>query len=381
MNNAVGRRPFNVWKVVAWAAAAALGLLLLLGLANYLLNPLTFQKSALRDVARTLASGSNFALDDPNIDFRGLRREHIRLMDKAPEVVLFSGSRFEVATAATFPGRTFYNAFAHNDYAQDLFAIAGLLEEAGRLPRTLVLSVRHLSFRPVRDRDTDEWRMFEGEYARMAQALGVPTLPLAERFPVNHYLSMFSVEYLRHGLSLMAHTGPTPYGPTQRVSSDDRDILHADGSLAFSKQHIGSFSTESGRAESLAQARKLGKRRAAQPGEADLQALEKLLRHLQSRGVQTVIAITPHHPTFWEAVASQDYGRSLSRLEAATQALAQRTGTVFVGSFNPQTAGCKESSFRDYIHLDEACLKTIFDRIPRPGEAAVPGAAPKPAPA
>lgn len=381
MNDATGHRPANVWKVVFWAAAAGLGLLLLLGLANYLLNPLTFQKSALRDVARTLIGGSNFALHDPNIDFRGLRREHIRLMDKAPEVVLFSGSRFEVATAATFPGRTFYNAFAHNDYAQDLFAITGLLEETGRLPRTLVLSVRHLSFRPVQDRDTDEWRMFEGEYARMAQALDVPVVSWRERFPVNHYLSMFSMEYLRHGLSTLTHQGATPYGPTKLVSTDDRDILHADGSLAFSKNHIGTFSTESGRAESLAQAAKLGKRKAAQPGEADLQALEKLLRHLQSKGVQTVIAITPHHPTFWEAVASQDYGRSLSKLEATTQALAQRSGAVFVGSFNPQTAGCKESSFRDYIHLDELCLKTIFDRIPKPGEAAKPGEASKPTPA
>lgn len=379
MNDAMGRRPANVWKVVFWAAAAGLGLLLLLGLANYLLNPLTFQKSALREVAKTLVGGSNFALDDPNIDFRGLRREHIRLMDKAPEVVLFAGSRFEVATANTFPGRTFYNAFAHNDYVEDLFAISGLLEETGRLPRTLVLSVRHLSFRPVRDRETDEWRMFEGEYARMAQALGLPVASLAERLPINHYLSMFSMEYLRHGLSTLRHQGATPYGPTRVASADDRDILHADGSITFSRQHIGSFSTESARAESLERARKLGKRKAAQPAEADLQALEKLLRHLQSRGVQTVIAITPHHPTFWEAVASQDYGRSLSQLEATTQALARRSGTVFVGSFNPVTAGCQESSFRDYIHLDEVCLKTIFDRIPKPGEAAKPGDASAPA--
>jgi len=354
----------GIRTLVFLIGATAIMLLLLLGLLNYFLNPLTFRSVALRDVAQTLSSGQNFALDDPNIDFRGLRREHVQLMPQKLDVVLFAGSRFEVASANTFPGRTFYNAFAHNDYFEDLLAITALLEDADRLPKTLVLSVRHLSFRPINQRETDEWRLFSGEYQRMALRLDIPPASIYERFPLSHYQSMFSVEYLKHGTAMATQKTALPYGPTTQANAIDRDILHSDGSLTFSKDHIGTFSTESARAEAIERAKKLSSKKATLPTAADVQSLEKLLRHLISKGVQPVIAITPHHPAFWDAVEKENYGRTLAELESSVKAITQKSNAVFVGSFNPKVAGCKESSFRDYIHLDEICLKIIFDQIP-----------------
>lgn len=359
----------GIRTMVLWIGIAAIVLMVLLGMLNYFLNPLTFRSGALRDAAKTLNSGQNFALDDPNIDFRGLRREHVQLMPSKLDVVLFAGSRFEVASAKTFPGRTFYNAFAHNDYFEDLLAITALLEEADRLPKTLVLSVRHLSFRPIAQRETDEWKMFSDEYLRMALRLGIPAAPMFERLPLSHYQSIFSVELLKHGTAMAMKKTALPYGPTAQTSAVDRDILHADGSLAFSKNHIGTFSAESARAESVAQAKKLSSKKATLPTAADAQSLDKLLRHLVSKGVQPVIAITPHHPAFWDSVEKESYGKTLAELESSVKAIAQKSNAVFVGSFNPKVAGCKESSFRDYIHLDEACLKTIFDQIPAPTPA------------
>ncbi|PYE85136.1 hypothetical protein [Phyllobacterium leguminum] len=350
--------------LVVWIGVAAITLIALLGFCNYLMNPLTFRVGALRKVAEVLNRGQNFALDDPNIDFRGIRREHIRLMSSAPDVLLFAGSRFEVATANTFPGRTFYNAFVHNDYFEDLLAVTALLEEADKLPKTLVLSARHLSFRPISDRETDEWRMFSPEYKRMAQHLEIPVAPALERFPVSHYQSMFSMEYLKHGIIMAMQKTALPYGATSQVDDPERDILHADGSLAFSKKHIGTFTPESARAEAAAQAKKLGKKKASLPTSDDVKSLEKLLRYLHAKGVQSVIAITPHHPAFWEGVANENYGRTLSELEARIKSIAINSNAVFVGSFDPQMAGCRESSFRDYIHLDEVCLKSIFAQIP-----------------
>ncbi len=354
----------SVRALVAWISATAIALILLLGLLNYLLNPLTFRVGALREVAEVLNRGQNFALDDPNIDFRGLRREHVRLMASKPDVLLFAGSRFEVATVNTFPGQTFYNAFAHNDYFEDLLAVTALLEEADRLPKTLVLSVRHLSFRPISKRETDEWRMFSDEYQRMAKRLDIPVASALERFPFSHYQSMFSVEYLKHGVAMATQKTAMPYGATSQSNAIDRDILHADGSMAFSKNHIGTFSTESARAEAADKAKKLGNKKATLPTSEDAKSLEKLLRYLHAKGIQPVIAITPHHPAFWKGVAKENYGRTLSELEASIKGIALKSNAVFVGSFDPQVAGCKENSFRDYIHLDEICLKTIFDQIP-----------------
>jgi hypothetical protein len=360
-----GERNASPVKIVSWILGSALGILGLLGLANYLLNPLTFQANALRDVANVFEKGSNFAIDDPNIDFRSLRREHLHLMQKRPDVVIFAGSRFEVASNATFPKESFYNAFGHNDYFEDLFAITALLEESGKLPKMLVLSVRHLTFKPIKERETDEWRRFAGEYRRMQEVLALPPAPFSATFPMSHYLSLFSIEYLKHGLTHATLKASIPYGATSRDSADDRDILHPDGSLTFSKKHVGSFSRESARAESTERAKNLGKRKATLPSEADAAAFHKLLMYLKSKGVQPVIALTPHHPTFWDGIVNENYGKTLQQLEAATKAIAAKADVALVGSFDPRKAGCSEDSFRDYIHLDEACLKTIFDQIPR----------------
>lgn len=359
-------QPSSFRLFTVWVGGTVVVLLLLLALTNYYLNPLTFRTAAHKELADVLNSGKNFALDDANFDFRSFRREHIQSMPGKPEVILFAGSRFEVATEKTFPGRTFYNAFVHNDYFEDLLAITTILEEADKLPKTLVLSVRHLTFRPISERETDEWRMFSNEYQRGAENLGIALASASERFPFNHYWSIFSTEYLKHGIEMATQDTSLPYGPTSLLNSDDRDILNKDGSLAFSKKHIGSFSTDSARAEALSKAKKYGGRKATLPTEEDAQSLGKLLQHLKSRGVQTVIAVTPHHPAFWKGIETENYGRTLTELEASVKAIALKNDTIFVGSFDPDKAGCHEKSFRDYIHMDEACLKAIFDQIPKP---------------
>lgn len=104
-------------------------------------------------------------------------------MRATPDVIAFAGSRFELATKELFHGRTFYNAFVHNDYFEDLLAIAELLRANGRLPRTLIISVRFLSFVPPAQRETEEWKMFWPEYRAMAERLGIEKVPLAENLP------------------------------------------------------------------------------------------------------------------------------------------------------------------------------------------------------
>ncbi|WP_394829977.1 SGNH/GDSL hydrolase family protein [Pendulispora albinea] len=363
-----GLRPeserFHPLRFTLSFVGSVLALLALLAAANHALNPLVFSRGALRDVAAALVQGKHVAVYDPNLDFRGLRREHIRLMPEAPDVAIFAGSRFEVATRNTFPGRSFYNAFGHNDYFEDLFAFVGLLEEANRLPKTLVMSVRYITFEPIARRETEEWKMFAPEYQRMAERLGVPVAPFRMTFPRDHYASLLSLDVAKHGLVQSFKKTSAPFGATDKESLPDMDVIHPDGSMSFSAAHAGTFTAESARKESLGRAEKLKKKSATQPTDDDKAALGKLLDHLRSKGVQAVIAITPHHPAFWQAIAHENYGKALSQLEQTVRQLAALHDAAFVGSFDPKAAGCQERSFRDYIHLDEACLKSIFDQIP-----------------
>lgn len=87
-------------------------------------------------------AGYNYAVFDSNIDLHGLRREHIKRLQEPRQVVLFSGSRFQEAVPALFPGQSFYNANIHSDYIEGAMAITELLLRHQRLPDTFILSVQ-----------------------------------------------------------------------------------------------------------------------------------------------------------------------------------------------------------------------------------------------
>lgn len=357
-------------KAIKFIAAFVFTLMLglsALAYTNYKLHPLLFSAHSQREVANVLNSGQNYAVIDPNFDFRGLRREHIATMPHTPDVIIFAGSRFEVATRNTFPGKTFYNAFVHNDYFEDMLALVQLLDEHKKLPKTLVMSVRHISFVPMQKRETEEWKQFVPEYQRMERRLDLPNPGSMDFTPWKHWSQLISPELLKHGIQARFSDRWKLIGPTDTAKLETMDVIHSDGSMAFSDAHVGTFTTESARADARKRAEAASKKKGWPVDEQSLQGLGKLLDFLVAKDVYPVIAVTPHHPDYWDGIASSEYGKTLLSIEQKVRALAQAHQGAFVGSFNPRQAGCTEASFRDYIHLDEACLKSIFDRIPRPG--------------
>src|SRR5262249_54218857 len=139
------------------------------------LNPLVYDRASIVDVARaTTVDQLNYANYDINFDLRALRREQIRLMAKAPDIVVFGGSRWQELHADIFPGKTIFNAYVSNDQVEDMMAITYLLDQANRLPKTLILSERFSTFLPVRARATansNDWMVWLPEYRAMADRL------------------------------------------------------------------------------------------------------------------------------------------------------------------------------------------------------------------
>ncbi|HEX8115129.1 MAG TPA: hypothetical protein VF516_45690 [Kofleriaceae bacterium] len=345
--------------------------------ANYLLDPLHFRRSALHELAATLQSGKNYAVYDANMDFRALRREAVALMTTTPQIIAFGGSRFELATASMFPGRTFYNAFVHNDMYEDLVAFSGLLDDHHRLPKNLIFTVRYKTFLPIDQkwRESDEFKNFWSEYRSMADRLGIDKEPLWNVLPFAYWSNLLSIDNIRRQLSLSSKGGQQ--GPVDADSMDDMDVIHADGSMSFSKEHSASFRDllfSRGVKNMFSSASSVGEdaeQRAAKmsqlagwptdPGR--IEGLGKLLAFLEHQGTHVTIAITPFHPAYYRRTAGSPYRKSLDAMEDSVRAAAAASGSSVVGSLDPDKVGCKESSFRDFIHPDAVCLKTVFDQI------------------
>jgi hypothetical protein len=353
-----------IWSHISLFASVAAGTAVAIAAANWKLDPLNFSASGQSVVASQLHQGLNVQVRDPNLDFRGLRREQVRQMEQTPDIIAFAGSRFELASAALFPGQSYFNAFVHSDFIEDLIAFTGLLEANGRLPKTLILSVRFATFLPLSARKDEEWKMFWPEYRAMADKLGISKVPLTDNLPFSHTSQMFSVSLLKRQLAFRFTSDEAP-GTTHAASHPKFDVIRSDGSLAFSAAHQGSFTPESARALAIGSAKKVANK-ANWPVDAERVAmLAPLLKYLHDKDVQVAVAITPHHPAFWNALIGTPYGNALASIEAQVSKIAAGQNAVLVGSFDPAKAGCQESNFRDYIHLDEACLHKVFGKIPR----------------
>lgn len=348
------------------ALVGVVGLLFIgIGVSNYLLNPLDYSEQYTHQVALALDSGKNFANYDPNINIRALRSEEIRAMTATPDVIVLGGSRWQEARANLLTGsRTFFNAHVHNDYTEDALALVEILSEAGRLPRTLILSERFATFEPLSQRDSQEWIAWEPEYRRMAQRLGVPQDPVLQTLPTAQITGIFSAPTLFDRVREVVAKHDTPQ-VTTATQMGDLDIFAADGSLHWSRQNVASFgggflaNNVRSQLELLEDTSPI-----VDPGMVS--AMTRLIVYLQSRGVQVVMALTPYQPDFYAGVQGHPYARSLQQIEAVAEGWHSQLGVPLVGSYDATKMGCRPDQFRDILHPTAECLDHVMAQIPQP---------------
>jgi len=363
--------------LLALVALIGGGMLLIAG-ANYVLDPLHFSASGHRQVAAVLLSGKNYSVFDANMDFRALRRETIAQMTTTPDVIAFSGSRFELARKDLFPGKTYHDAFVHNDFFEDLLAFSGMLYEHKRLPKNLVFSVRWKSFQPIDPvlRDADEFKQFWSEYRTMADRLGLEKEAWYDVFPFAYWSHLLSVDNIvRHVKYRLAGKRQ---GPVDAGKMEDMDVIHADGSMDFSAEHTASFRDillSRGVANQFTDAETVeedaARRGAAMAKLASwpvdpkrLDGFGVLLEFLKTQGTNVTIAIVPFHEAYWKGIVGSPFHKSIVSMEERVRSIAAAHGANVVGSQDPGRVGCRASDMRDYVHPNYECLKHVFKDIP-----------------
>ena len=350
------------WKYLLLLCGGLATLFAAVGIANYNLNPLMYSSGSNKKVAKYLSQGLNYQVFDPNLDWRLLRREHLRQMPETPEVIVFGGSRWQEATSKLVKGKSFYNAVVHNDYFEDMAGFTQILVDAKRMPKTLILSVRYDTFTPIEKRSSDLWLTFLPEYQAMAKRLGLPTPSWLETFSSRYWTSLFSVEALKQQIDLRLNTSSRP-GPIKESFSEEFDIMRSDGALTWSRKHEKKFTSESALKDAKKRAEK-DKTKRLKVNPDSVAGLAKLLKFLNSQGTRVVLAQTPFHPAYYSSISNTPYGKDLQRIEAEAHRLAKEHGALAVGSFNPDKLGCPASTFIDYHHANQECLVKIFQAIP-----------------
>jgi hypothetical protein len=360
-------------RYIAIFGLGVVTLLTLIAAANYALNPLIYSRQDMAAVAEALMAGKNVKVADSNIDWRGIRREHIARMQATPDVIVFGGSRWQEATGDSLPGYAMYTAFAQNDHLEDMMGLAQLLDQHGRLPRTLVLSVRFATFEQLDKRVAWWWKMLAPEYLEMGRRLGVRTRPWQEWLPTEKWLGLFSLDLLSAKARQYAAQG-LHWAPTTQLADEQFDIVGTDGALRFSSQRLRQESGDNAQRSAIAKGRKDARTRLTIDQELVAQ-LPALLDFLRARGVKVVFAQTPFHPAYYQQIKGTPYHHDLARIEDELKTIALRAGLQVIGGFDAVEVGCKPSQFRDFNHGDSDCLKKILAQVrmdaPSPAAAAL----------
>src|SRR5207247_3837443 len=187
--------------------------------------------------------------------------------------------------------------------------------------RSLVLTVRFKTFLPIDPvlRETDEFKLFWSEYRSMVDRLGIEKESLLDVVPLGYWSHLLSVDnILRHVSYRLAGKRQ---GPVDAAAMDDMDVIHADGSMAFSKEHSASFRTillsravtnmfssaDTIDQDSEQRAAKMSKRARWPVDPTRLEGLGVLLPFLKEEGTHVTIAITPFHPAYWQGSIRPPY--------------------------------------------------------------------------
>jgi hypothetical protein len=338
---------------VLWAAVIA---------ANYAMNPMIYSAAAKAGMAEALAAGHNYGLYDLNFDTRGLRREHIRRLAETPEVVVLGASHWQEAAPELLPHRRFYNAHVHRDYYEDYLAVTEMLVANGRLPETMIISVRDLIFTPVAARGDDLWRTGLPDYRAMARRLGITPHSWSETFAIRPWLDLVSLKGLWTRARHLASAPERP-GPTAAERLDSLDVWHPEGFIRWSARHEALFTLERTLALAEHDFQDLRDQRITVDPRG-VEALDRLLGYLGARDVRVVLVHPPYNPVFHDQIIATPFGEELERITALTAAIAAAHGVAVYGSFDPHAVGCDVSLFIDSHHSRPACLGKILAQIP-----------------
>ncbi len=248
--NSLLRGARRLWKAAGeplpyLLLTAALVALLMAALATaaYHLAPLRYSADAQADVARALADGHNYAVFDLNLDTRGLRRAHIARLPARPDVAVLGASHWQEAHADLLPGHSFYNAHVHRDYYEDLLAVVEMMVRHDRLPRTMIMSIRDLTFLPDDQRTDALWLTALPDSNAMLARLGIAREPWLETRGLRRWLGLLSLSTMLDDgwRRLTADLRP---GPVEAGSLPTMDVLQADGSIRWSSAHRNLFTPE-----------------------------------------------------------------------------------------------------------------------------------------
>ncbi len=329
--------------------------------ANARFNAEMYHDKGMLPAAEAFARGENYANFDLNINIRKLRDFHIERMTETPDMVLLGASHWQEAHGNLVTHLKWYNSHIHREFWQDLLGMAYLWESHNRLPKKMVIALRDNIFAPIESRPDFLWEPGIPYWRSMADQLGIAKEPVWQSLPYHRFRERFSLAMLFNNVVRWANADELPHA-TKESHFKSLDVILPDGSITWSDDHMKIFTPERTLSESLTFA-DFKIKNPPLIEQKGVEAFEKLIQHLQSKGVTIYFAQPPYNPQFWDKVQGTAYMKGLQPVLDIQNNLASKYNIKIVGSFDPHKVGCTAEHYIDSEHANPECLKHIFNQF------------------
>jgi hypothetical protein len=311
--------------------------------------------------AEAFSQGKNYATFDLNINIRQLRDQHFARMTKTPDIILLGASHWQEADENLIKHKDLYNAHIHRDYWQDLFAMIEIIESHGRMPKQMIISLRDNQFMPIEVRRDFLWEPGIEYWRKIAPRLGVELESYWKSYSWQRLRERLSLSMLFGNITRWFNANELPH-VTENAKFKSLDVLLPGGSIVWSEEHDKFFTQKRSKHE----AETFADFKIAHPPvwqQEGLDNFEKLVKYIQSKGVEVTFVSPPFNPIYWDRVQNTAYSERLTEYVSIIKGIADRHAIKMIGSFNPHVVGCTKEQYIDAEHANATCLKNIFDEF------------------
>jgi len=354
------------WSLVRFAPLP-LGVILI----NLLVDPVRVAQGDAyeRGIAAMLLHGQGVT-NISNPKDAAVVRAVIEGLPRSPDVIVLGSSRSKLVRGQFFGGRTTFNTSVSGGGLTDYLAFHQLYRQRQFAPALIIIEVspwvlepayasiwedryppRHELEREIRD--TGGWSVAEllGRSRSFSRAKDIIS---------PGYFQTSVMTWLQRK---QPESSSAPQTQTYRAfQPGDVPFLETqlpDGSVIYAERFLKESTRQQLRADAIAYAN--GSPPLPRAIDADRVALfDAFVRQLQREDAKTVFYLPPYHPVTYERLQASRAYVPLPEVERTVRMVAMRTGSVTIGSYDPQAAGLGEDDFFDPSHPTADAVARLF---------------------
>ncbi len=330
-------------------------LLLMVAAVNWYVDSYAYLRITYDEIAAHMIEGGEnvIGLEESGFDDRSLLLACLKQQKEAKKVMVIGSSRVLNFDYTMFGTDSFYNAGLSESTIDDLYAVAGILVQDGKLPETMIIGVDSFLFNTAHN--NDRWMALE-PYENYMQIIIYgkenENMPLPEKNTGSDNSKWLSLDYFRYNVTCI------PEQKRFAVSysggwETEQYTKHYDGSIAYQRElRDGSVDdvitlTEQAMEEHVVY-------RMTDYEEIDefsMKRLSWLIDYLKSQDVEVILYLPPYSPMMYDYIEAEDAFQITLEIEEQLLQMASGKQIALYGSYNPEKSGLTMTDLYDVYHV------------------------------